>query len=154
MVDWGSVPDWFAGVGGVGALVAAGFAAYAAWGSYGAQQDQLKQLLDDRKREHAARVAVWCFFDDTERQTYYRVSNDSGIPIYSVELHWCVFGESEKRGRKRIPFVRPSGASIPVPEPEEHIPRDHMLAGISFLDGGGHSWYRDETGRLSESRRG
>ena len=65
-VDWGSVPDWLAGIGALSALFFAAVAARAAWDGSKLQARQILKLeeadlrrVEAGEREQASKVAVW-----------------------------------------------------------------------------------------------
>lgn len=149
-IDYGSLPDWLAGLGAVGALVAAISAVkYAKW-TYENQAAELRTLLDERKREQASKVAAWTFTKDGAPQ--YRVANTSGLPIYMVELWVMGAGVIGPICAMPLPFIPPGESTIPVPRSHK-IPTgetDQAFAGIAFQDAAGLRWKRDAWGNLEE----
>lgn len=58
-VDWGSVPDWFAGVGSIAALGFALFAVLAAYKTNRQQAQQVQLLLAEARESQARNTASW-----------------------------------------------------------------------------------------------
>jgi len=94
IINWGSVPDWFAGVGALVALTFAGVAARSALRTNEQQSRQLAQLeraeverAEDRRRAQAAKVASWIVLAPGSEPEVWCM-NSSGLPVYNLII-WC-----------------------------------------------------------------
>lgn len=92
MTNWGSVPEWFSGVGAVAALFFAAGAAWAAIRAIRLQNIQIKRMEEaerareeEHRREQASQVAAWVVLDVDVRPSV-RCVNASGRPVYNVQL--------------------------------------------------------------------
>ncbi|WP_143027784.1 hypothetical protein [Lentzea albidocapillata] len=90
-INWGSVPDWFAGSGAVLALFFARRAVKAAHATNEQQNKQLRQLEaaeqrrdDDERRRQASQLAVWLVRDGDS--VLVRFANTSSQPVYRLTI--------------------------------------------------------------------
>lgn len=96
-INWGAVPDWFAGLGAVIAVVFAGIAAFAAKKSNDQQSIQLERLeaaererAVEKRQEYAARFAVWVtLWRDEDYEPAISLVNSNPTPIYKLTLYCC-----------------------------------------------------------------
>ncbi|WP_433802947.1 hypothetical protein [Actinomycetospora sp. CA-084318] len=178
-IDWGSVPDWLAGVGAVSALGFAGVAALAAVRSNRAQQLQVESLRAEQRagsererRAEATKLALWVEFEEKEPLIFeglphsvssvVRFSNASSLPLYSVSI--VMIGPE---GAARVPYNVLAPTSVPRVLPrasrvlhtlvEGHDLGELLAAGrvhlaCSFRDSSGLWWVRSHDGRLVEAR--
>jgi hypothetical protein len=100
--DWGSVPDWLAGIGAMLALLFAGWAARSAHKTNVLQGIQLRKLEEreeerqqEEQRVHAASVAVWLDtkFVAGHEQLQFFYSNSGALPVYNVRARVEFFRE-------------------------------------------------------------
>ncbi len=110
-IDWGSAPDWVAGIGTTLAFGAAGYAGLAAK----RQLDHLRRQEEDRAleehRAHSSRVAIWLEAGiDGQPHVFY--SNGSGLPIYAVTVRcrvpWHRVGPHPGMTHTEIPVLGPT----------------------------------------------
>jgi hypothetical protein len=148
-LDWGSVPEWLAGLGSTAAL---GFAAYAAV----ATTRQLQMVEDDRRKIQASKVAAWCYTSSANQSPTYLVFNHSDLPIYRVELSAV--------DRRQPTAARSVVTSLSFLSPGEHhmevdvgpltaaANEKQLLVEIVFVDCAGARWQRNFEGQLRELR--
>jgi hypothetical protein len=180
-MDWGSVPDWLAGVGAVTALVFAYFAVRASHQTNIQQGKQLLALEDDRRRSQAAQVAAW--ITEVSGELICKVQNSSPLPVFAVHIYLRQLMRhpdvAENRAWIRVsPLVLPPGVTdipiagevssydvwvelidrrlaLPVADQRTELrpsPRATRPA-VTFEDTNGHAWYRDAHGVLHETNR-
>lgn len=159
MLDWGSIPDWLAGVGAVTALWFARKAAISA-GKTNEQQakqlsNQAKQIADanaEIKKRQATEVSLW-LESGPDHQARYRISNRSGQPIYNLSAWWT---RDPERGRTATLVLVPPGEwRIPerptFPELREPLALTEdmqMPIEYTFTDLAQRHWKREEDGTL------
>lgn len=155
MIDWGSVPDWLSGAGATLALL---FAALAVRGSVRANAQQSAQLElaeQDRRIEHASKIAAWPITGDDGHLTC-TVRNGSQLPVFEVLLFRGLADVSgftwwtHCRHRLIPPGETRDRDWTETPPPFEPAANntDSNLAAIAFLDGSGRYWLRDCFGKL------
>ncbi|WP_433507999.1 hypothetical protein ACQP04_16990 [Pseudonocardia halophobica] len=130
-VDWGSVPDWLAGIGSILALTFAYFAVRAAFRANRFQAEQIRDAALDKHREQASQVAIWSpngeisKTSSTENLILHSV-NRSGLPVYGIQVAVFVmpfaFTEQKHNDQMRLIHDDPSGWALlekrmPVPHP-------------------------------------
>lgn len=167
-LDYGTVPDWFSGLGATLALLFAFFAVRAAQRTNQQQTIQLARLEDDQRRRdeterarQAVQVASW-ITEDANRKWQYILNNVSGLPIHNVIVYAegvlaTNHGEARPSGEiinvQRVLMVPPCSADSPV-YMDIHwvatINRNHLpLVGILFRDCAGAHWERRPTGEFT-----
>jgi hypothetical protein len=89
-IDWGSVPDWLAGVGAVVALIFAGIAARAALRANSQQNIQIlaieaqeRERAAEKRRWQASKVGIWLYPHTSSFPTIH-FFNGSGFQIYDA----------------------------------------------------------------------
>lgn len=166
-IDWGSAPDWIAGIGATSALVFAALAVRAANQQNRHQADQLARLEEDqrerdrdRHRAQAEKVAAWHeriseMGGPSPFPTVYDafiVRNASDVPVYSV---WVAASgprrDHENFAVGNLDVVPPGSHSIEMRhvsdlKVSEFTPRVLVM----FRDSGGRCWRRRENGLLEE----
>ncbi len=112
-LNYGSVPDWLAGIGTVVASCIALFALLASRRTNRNQQKQIDALEDEKnerqaseRRKQAELIACWGD-PHTEEFPLYRISNRSGQPVYD----FIVWHFSPEIGRSRVVAVLPPESS-------------------------------------------
>jgi hypothetical protein len=158
-VDWGSVPDWLAGIGAILALIFAFFAVLAAHRTTVQQGLQLKVIQEDRARLQAGKVACWIHDDGGP---VCRVQNGSDLPVFTTHVlirYWPTVSPGmldDVRWWHRISVWTCPPGCIDLPIRAENLPTPPRLtsgsaqAAIVFSDAHGVLWKRDINGRLSE----
>lgn len=168
-VDWGSVPDWIAGVGAASALVFAALAVRAANQQNQHQAEQLERLENEnrerdaeRRREQASKVAIWW-----ERGTgdpgypyIFKFSNTSDSPV--TEVVFTVRTPTSNGQCLAVPYIAPRTREAHSDIFDE-VFADHMyeftsfsghgpsgdMAGLDFTDMSGRRWRRNLSGDLT-----
>lgn len=154
VVDYGSVPDWLAGIGAVTALLWARKAARAAAETNQAQQAQLDAIRRTEREKQASAVAAWIEVGAGEVARYV-IANNSGQPVYSFAIWW---NEDTRRCRARVCPVVPPGQwwmfeSVPEYAAEEPFgpTRDTQYhVAFAFTDQTQIDWIREINGNLGE----
>ncbi|GGM53416.1 hypothetical protein ACFFX1_54920 [Dactylosporangium sucinum] len=154
-VNWGSVPDWIAGIGSV--LAFAGLA-FGLW--WEARQRRLDRLDADSQQ---ARLVFAEVADYTLARCLVRVRNNSDHPVYDVEVELLAPGSRTQVGHRGIYIqeVPAHSSTDTTPSPEllqewvRYTRRDpflldpdrlgRVLALITFVDGAGRAWKRYDT---------
>ena len=163
-VDWGSVPDWFAGTGTLLALIFAFFAVRAAHRTNIQQGLELQAMQDDRRRSQANKVAAWMIYGDEDGTRYLCVKNGSDLPVFGVLLFTGVADLSHSDDpagatpeiiwhHQRIRAIPPGDTrldlqdvdAMPVDDPST---ADGFLIALVFLDCEGTTWLRNAYGQL------
>jgi hypothetical protein len=132
---------------GIGTLVAIP-AVYYAFKSYRTQRTQLKELLDEKKREQASKVAVW--IEDRKHGFRYVVVNQSELPVFGVYV-WLSYGDRPHsvelldtvppgQAERRCTPMEVEGGAIVLPSNPEML----------FMDADQLKWHRNRKGRLRE----
>lgn len=169
MIDWGSVPDWFAGVGALVALVFAARAVRTAKETNRAQNEQIKQLQSEqatreyeRRADQASRFATWVSTDieDGLEQVVVRVINSGTLPVYSLTIFaetpagvaksvYPVFGPDPRRNSTRMTAaVR---ALVSGKKAVKMFHNGDITISCSFRDSAGQWWYRKQSGELVQA---
>ncbi|MHA6619671.1 hypothetical protein [Pseudonocardia sp. DLS-67] len=153
-IDWGSAPDWFAGVGAVLALLWARKAAKAAHETSKSQSVQLKQIEEDKRRAQAECIAAWAEWSNHDGLTrpVIRLVNTSTVPVYHVAVY-AINPDTAKLLDLREPAVlAPSGTPRKLLIRARSTDEIETLSdvGILFVDAANRLWHRDPKGRLLE----
>lgn len=118
-INWGSVPDWCAGLGALTAIFFARRAAIAAFATNDQQSRQLAQLeqaaqdtRDEHRRHQASQIAVWLELneppaDSANSSIKVCYCNASKQPVYNVRLRPEIFSE-DLSFSIRIPVLPPT----------------------------------------------
>jgi hypothetical protein len=159
-VDWGSVPDWIAGVGS--ALAFIGFATAFVWEVRKRRQDDAKRRQDDERAAEEARDALKRYARlvlmkvsrGSETQLRLTINNASSGPIIDVVTTVWVRIEGPSRELREVALDRRSpdatelGAGDSgevwlwfadgerIPQEQEFVPQ------IEFTDCNGNRWRR------------
>ncbi|GEL20740.1 hypothetical protein PA7_45770 [Pseudonocardia asaccharolytica DSM 44247 = NBRC 16224] len=179
-IDWGSVPDWLAGIGAVLALIFAAAAAKAAWAANKVQARQLARLdqvdLDNRaseERAQASKIAAWIRMVESGAPAVV-CFNGSALPIYRLKIFPVLHGEEmldrgvtySVKGPDSSPRVLDHATSVIKAAFVERGPANDEGGGldwgdlyaegrisvsISFVDSAGRSWRRGVAGRLERN---
>lgn len=169
-LDWGSVPDWLAGVGTIGALLFAYRAVRAANRQNQHQAAQLARLENDQRerdeeqrRGQASKVALWWQHRDESASgpayAFY-VSNTSDLPV--TEVVFVVRTPHSQVECLAVPYIPPRIREInsmefdvvfsrlrdDFVEFQGHGPSGDMAA-IEFTDMAGLRWRRNLSGNLT-----
>ena len=165
-VQWGTIPEWVAGVGTAGAFISV-VIIY--------RRDRKKER-DENLRAQARLIDAWISsatwqrggpFGDTFLPTIVftiSFSNSSPQAVRSVEIDIC---RDEMSQTFRCGIVPPTGPGTPysrrfplsdLPGSEPGSPEDRFLAGlytllVSFVDAGGNRWFRDSQGNLRNTQK-
>ena len=149
-LDWGTVPQWFSGIGTVGAL---SVSAAVLW-----------RQVSDGRRSQARLIASLSVA--ANHHIIVAVANKSNQLAYEMEL--IVAMQSDVRDvllRERRPYVRPDlpgkewGRQWEIEEslrqrmPNEDLYPDHVVTWLTFRDDAGRGWHRDWQGHLRSRRR-
>jgi hypothetical protein len=151
-VDWGSFPDWLAGIGAIVALLFAFFAVRAAHQTNVQQGKQLQALEHQQTQEQASKVAVWLDWTGDDVPAYH-ISNTSGLPIYEVYLNAArsMVSLFHATYEKVIPPGDTFIALTPIGEYDgQHIPAN-ATAAMAFTDCSMNTWVRDPDGLLVQA---
>jgi hypothetical protein len=179
-VDWGSVPDWLAGVGAVIALIFAGLAARAAMRANAQQnvqilaiESQQREREGEKRRWQASRVSIW-LHPHRDRLPTIEFHNGSGLPIYNATaVATCGNLSTARRYAVRTPSEQPAPLvrltesfhtlleSQEVAEENPNDPGDRerwyrliatnsVSVRLSFQDSSGNWWTRMAEGALIE----
>ena len=171
VTDWGSVPDWLAGVGAVLALMFAALAVRAVRHTNRQQAIQLEQqaeqlrqqarqlagMEESRRREQAEKVAAWISIDESLLE----IKNTAESPVYDVHIYVMGTASLTSDGAIEGPseylfleLVRPSAEPIRRSLIDALMGSDGlMLTGrvaITFRDAAGLMWERDALGNLRQ----
>ncbi|MDD7919688.1 hypothetical protein [Actinomycetospora callitridis] len=170
-VDWGSVPDWLAGVGAVAALAFAAVAATAARATNKIQSMQIAELQEQNRRRDeterrslASKVAVYISVGEDESgfdQAFVRFVNSGDQPIYDLTVYCFtpagILRRSYSANSPHPIRINLEGLSValaktlgPV-EPAYLLRRGELVAASSFRDALGLWWYRTASGELREA---
>ncbi len=156
-VDWGSVPDWFAGIGAVLALLFAAIAVRVARNTFIQQSKELEEARLERRQRQASRIAGWVLNDGYSKVVHVR--NSSDLPVFGLTIWWAI-----QRGElphtwwhaQRTMVLAPGDIEIALDDagqssiPPVQIPKDtaEMMVAFTFRDAGGHHWTRSIFGEL------
>ena len=169
-LDWGSVPDWLAGVGTIGALIFAYRAVRAANRQNQHQAAQLARLENDQRdrdeeqrRAQASNVALWWQHRDRSASgpahAFY-VSNTSDLPV--TEVVFVVRTPRSQVECLAVPYIAPRTREVnsidfdkvfsqlrdEFVEFQGHGPSGDMAA-LEFTDMAGLRWRRNLSGNLT-----
>lgn len=171
-VDWGTVPDWLAGVGALAAVVFAAMAARAALRTNDQQTYQLAQLerseqrrADTERRALASSVTAWVRAERDEPAEVNFI-NGGRLPVYNLAvvltcssqratIHYAVRGpHADPIMMKRVTLeLRRMLSEEGVRENNDWQPlvaRGLLTVAISFMDSNGSWWARYAEGELTE----
>lgn len=145
MINWGSVPDWLAGLGSTLALLFAFLAVRSA-------NAQLRIIENDRRQAQAQGIGVWLSQDESGSY-HYNLINTSQLPVHSVITWVRRIGDAEEKGTMhQLQWLAPGGMRIAVEHPE-WIREHDLFVEIMFRDSATQHWRRDRTGKLISLRR-
>ena len=169
-IDWGSVPDWFAGVGALVALFFARSAVLSARDTNRSQSEQIARLEAEqkvrdfeRRAEQASNVAAWVSMDSSngEERPAIRLVNSSTLPVYDMLI---VCRIPERLGEERYSVIGPlsgrrnltraTAVLVEVLGDADFVglhDRAEVRVAISFRDAAGRWWYRPTGGELQEA---
>ena len=161
-MDWGSVPDWIAGVGSVLAFVAFGIAFL--WEVRKRRIDERRSALNS-ERAQAAEVSCWLSRPTPSnlystvvsvfRKATIHVTNSSKLPVYDASvLLWAPIIVTEPILWQRYTVLPPVAEPLVISSEESddaegvRILRYATGVSIRFRDSQGTWWYRSRDGRL------
>lgn len=170
-IDWGSVPDWVAGIGAVTALIFARAAVISARRTSDLQADQIEDLkgesvkrADAERRVFASKVTVYIGTERTEDaiRPAVRLVNLGDLPIYGLTIYcftpfatymrtYYVNGPRHDR-RKMTTLTRKLTEILHNADVGELIGAGQLVAACSFRDSSGIWWYRTAQGALHEAK--
>ncbi|MGH3516990.1 MAG: hypothetical protein ACRDQ7_06145 [Haloechinothrix sp.] len=130
-VDWGSVPDWFAGIGTILAVVFAALAVVAASGQLRALRNEAAEREQEQIQFQAARVAAWLDMN-VGGQFVAMFSNRSGLPVYEVTIG---FVSPNNDNLIRFAVMAPTDQAVVVPVITNFV-RDSALQNPNIM----HAW--------------
>jgi hypothetical protein len=152
-INWGSVPDWIAGIGSV--LAFAGFAIAFIWEVRKRRQDD-ERATDERRDalKHHARLVFMKIIDRSETQTRLTVHNEGTGPIVDiVTTMWIWSGDMagelrEVQLARREPNITELGAGdnervwLWCADGERIGVEQEFFAQVEFTDCDGNRWRR------------
>ena len=141
-IDFGTLPDWIAGVSGFLAFCAASLAVWFAARAFRLQARQIEMLETENRAKQASRVGVW-IKRDGDGEAYFHVVNNSELPIYVVAL-WVTLPDPAHGLRQFYPTISPGEHDFPI---GEEIPQ---VSGpvMTFGDSSQTYWMRGPFGDL------
>lgn len=168
-LDWGSVPDWFSGVGTVLALGAATVAARAALATNRQQGRQLAHLEEQQERRdeqdqrsQAALVAAWVQPNTANLPQVWFI-NGSPLPVYdvTVRLHaredtrvvgYAVRGPDSQPVKlsRSTDALREAVAELEIADWRRKTFAGEIAVSLSFVDAKGRRWTRNPHGALQQ----
>lgn len=176
-IDWGSFPDWLAGLAAVFALGFAGAAAQAAWKASKIQARQIEKLeqaelrrAEAERRSQAERVAIWIRMAEDSKPAVV-CFNGSGLPVYHLRITAVLSGPEDVsedvyyavKGPDMAPRVlghattvlvrgvaEKSGALTNGQTWSDIYKEGRLTASVTFVDVGGRKWCRQSSGELLE----
>ncbi|GAA5169554.1 hypothetical protein GCM10023321_65370 [Pseudonocardia eucalypti] len=165
-VDWGSVPDWLAGLGAISALLFARSAVKAAQATNRQQTAQIRALEESEERRRAEATARYatrfvCWISGWESEPDLPavvLVNSNDVPLYQVTIYvgtplGCAFAPyvhvGPTEGRRRM--GRPTRALRTLVDGQDFVAlRDSgaLWTAMTFRDANGHWWSRSPIGLL------
>jgi hypothetical protein len=168
MINWGSVPEWFSGVGAVFALFFAAGAAWAAIRAIHLQNIQISRMeraeqgrQEEHKREQANQVAAWVVLDSQVQPSVMCV-NLSGRPVYNVQFmlragprttlcEYAVKGPDASAKQLNFASKRMLRLGHPTDADWTELYRSgNLRVSMRFEDVMGNTWQRNEEGELAD----
>lgn len=158
-VDWGTVPDWVAGIGTAGALIFTGLLFRHELNRASDERQAALQRETDREAEQAGAISSWIELDErTEMGSFWRVvvGNASTAAVYNclVEATEYPDGEIESYAMATIPPGSPQSANL-NPDRFRHVRTSPAInSQVRFTDAHGRHWLRNWYGELERLEHG
>lgn len=152
-MEYGTVPDWLAGVGTVGALVVALVL-------LSHDRRARREVEEERRRAQASRVVCWLEAVEVltpvgDRRVELVLHNGSEEPVFDCRVHvdldaaaTSTFRDGGRRLTLAEPMLPPGQTRRPLSLPVFDLP--HASAGMAFTDTSNRRWGRGHNGRLSQ----
>jgi hypothetical protein len=156
-LDWGTVPDWLAGIGTLAAF-------FVALRVLAKELEARLEQAEDRRREQARLVSAWVSTpeDDLPPEFTLIVRNGSNEPVYQVKASMVPYdspyGSDPEDGTGQPRSVVETSEILPPGKDWQTYfdPRSRIVPGpvsMSFTDAAGRRWTRYPDGRLVEPDR-